>query len=371
MSYLTKINKTYYLRWYDGKKVCPACNGKKIVKGKACRRCRGSGEIYQSHEKALSPDRQTAFEYKAEFDRKFFRKELGLRDTQKTWASFVEEYLTYSKTNKAPGTYGLDRTALAHFTDIVKPALIRDITPQQLEKFKQERLKPIKQSHNKINSPTTVNIDFRSIKSALSKAVQWGYLEKNPAKYVKTIKVPTEKPRFLSNAEINKLLASADMLTQKIIKTLVCTGLRISELINLRWIDVDMKRKEIIIQPHDNFRPKSSQFRRIDIPDKFFSVLCSSKNKTGYVFTDDNSEKLKIRSLEQKFRRLIKKSGVEQCTPHDLRHTYASHLAEKGVDLLAIKELLGHSNITTTMIYAHLTKRHLKDAVNKLDFDFL
>ncbi|OQA89858.1 MAG: Tyrosine recombinase XerC [Elusimicrobia bacterium ADurb.Bin231] len=187
---------------------------------------------------------------------------------------------------------------------------------------------------------------------------------------MKDIKVSKEKPRFLSNEEIKKLLDSADEQMSEIIKTLVHTGLRISELINLRWADVDLTRKEIVIQSHDNFRPKSSHFRHIPLPDKFFTVFCGNgRDKTGYVFTNGNSEKLKIRGLEERFQKVRAKSGIEHFTPHDLRHTYASHLAEAGVDLLTIKELLGHSSITTTMIYAHLTKRHLKDAVNKLNFD--
>ena len=132
----------------------------------------------------------------------------------------------------------------------------------------------------------------------------------------------------------------------------------------------DLERKEIIIHAHDDFRPKSSHLRHIDIPDKFFPVFRKyAVNKTGYVFTNGNSEKLKERWLRKRFQRAMVKAGIEHCTLHDLRHTYASHLAEQGVDLLAIKELLGHSSITTTMIYAHLTKRHLKDAVNKIDFD--
>jgi site-specific recombinase XerD len=73
--------------------------------------------------------------------------------------------------------------------------------------------------------------------------------------------------------------------------------------------------------------------------------------------------------VEKKLQKLTKKAGISNCSPHTLRHTYASHLVMAGGDLVTIKELLGHSSIVTTMIYAHLSKPHIKKVVDKLNYD--
>jgi len=361
MSSLAKLNKKYYLRWYDGKKTCPTCNGKKIIKDKPCKRCRGTGEIYQDHWKPVSPDRQTALEYKAEFDRKFFRKELGLQDTQKTWAEFVEEFLAYSQAKKRPATHTIDKRAIATFTNIIKPYKLTQLSPQQIEQWQQERLKSV--------SPAQANKEFRHLKSALSKAVQWKYLENNPTKYVKQSKIPKNKPRFLDNGEIKTLLTIADDTMKLIIPTFIYTGLRISELINLRWKDVDFRQRQIVIQSHDDFQPKDYEARAIPLHDDLFNILYPIKKENGIIFTNGDSERYSISVVEKKLQKLTQEAGISNCSPHTLRHTYASHLVMAGVDLVTVKELLGHSTITTTMIYSHLSKPHIKKAVDKLNYD--
>ena len=359
MSFLVKRNKKYHLCWYQGKKSCPACKGAKSVAGKACKRCRGTGEISLLHKKSISPDRQSAMEYKAEFDTKFFRKELGLRDNKKTWAAFIEEYLAYSKANKRPRTYAIERQALTNFSNVINPSAINNISSQQIEQWKQERLKNAKS--------TTTNIDFRVLRAALSKAVEWGYLGKNPAKYVKEIKISKHIPRFLDKKEIKQLFSATDGQINLIMRTFIYTGIRLAELINIRWQDVNFKKKEIILQAHDDFQLKDYEVRVIPIHEDLFKELYPIQKQNGLVFTNGGGKGLNRRWLEEKFQQVRKSAGIEYCKIHDLRHTFASHLVMSGVDLVTVKELLGHSSITTTMIYAHLTKHHRREAINKLN----
>lgn len=360
MSSLVKRNKVYHLCWYQGKKTCPLCNGEKVINKKSCKRCRGSGEVPILHKKRLSADRQTALDYKAEFEAKLRRNELGLQDTKKTWMEFVEEFFTYSKAKKRPTTHTIDRYAINTFTNIVKPYKIIQLTPQQIEQWERERLKSV--------SPAQVNKELRHLKSALSKAVQWKYINENPAKYVKQSKIPKNPPKFLSKKEIKKLISAADDKMKLIIKTFIYTGLRISELINLRWQDVDFKRQEITIQTHDNFQPKDYEARTITLHEKLFKLLYPIRQEQGLIFLNEYDEQYADDILEKKFRKLTKKVGITNCTPHTLRHTYASHLVMSGGDLVTIKELLGHSNINTTMIYVHLSKSHKKKVVAKLNY---
>ena len=360
MSFLIKRNKKYHLCWYQGKSTCPACKGLKSIAGKTCKRCRGTGEISLLHKKSISPDRQTALEYKAEFDTKFFRKEIGLRDSSKSWASFVEEYLAYSKANKRPTTHTIDIKVLKEFSAIATPYKFTDITPQKIEQWKQKRLGSV--------SMAQTNKEFRHLKSALSKAFQWKYLDNNPAQYVKQSKIPKNPPRFLDKAEIERILSAASDKMKLIILTFIYTGMRISELINLRWQDINFTRKEITVQSHDNFQPKDYEARVIPLHDNLFKVLEAVKQENGTAFLNDYEEQYTNDILEKKFRKLTKKANITNCTPHTLRHTYASHLIMSGVDLVTVKELLGHSSIVTTMIYAHLSKPHIKIAVRKLNY---
>jgi len=359
MSFLVKRNKKYHLCWYQGKNICPACKGAKSVAGKTCKRCRGAGEISLLHKKSISPDRQSAMEYKAEFDTKFFRKELGLQDNKKTWASFVEEYLAYSKANKRPKTFDLDRQALNHFTNFAKPTTLKNITAAHIEKWKQGRLNEV--------SPSRVNMEFSQIRASLTKAVEWKHIPSNPTSGVKKIKVPQKTPRFLSRDEINKLLGATNGQLNLVIKTFILTGLRLSELLYLRWENINWKRKTITIQTFGEFQPKDHQIRTIPLHNGLFSSLYPIKKENGYVFTNTLGDKLNERRLELKFYKAIKKADIVHCRIHDLRHTFASHLALAGVDLMAIKELLGHSSYSTTLIYAHLTQPHLENAVSKLN----
>jgi len=361
MSFLIKRNKKYHLCWYQGKKTCPVCNGKKVIAGKVCKRCRGSGEIALLHKKSISPDRQTALEYKTEVDRKFFRRELGLTDTKKTWASFVEEYLAYSKANKRPKTHLIDKGALENFSNVIKPNLLRNITPYHIEQWKQERLKKV--------NPTTLKFDLCQLKAAFSKAVEWGYLEKNSAKNVKLIKIPQKAPRFLSKEEIKKLLLVASGQMKNIIQTFLYTGFRLGELINLRWQDIDFKRREILIQAHDDFQPKDYELRVISLHNVLLKELYPIRKTEGYVFKNSVDGKLDASKLRKEFLRILKAAKVNRCTIHDLRHTFASHLVMSGVDLRTVKEVLGHSSITTTMIYSHLSKSQVKKAIDKLSYN--
>lgn len=359
MSFLIKRNKVYHLCWYQGKKTCHTCDGKKNVAGKSCTRCRGAGEVSILHKKRLSADRQTALDYKAEFESKLRRNELGLQDTKKTWPSFVEEYLAYSKANKRPRTLDLDRQALNSFTNFTKPATMRNVTPVCIEKWKQERLKNV--------SPSRVNIEFSQIKASLTKAVEWEYLDKNPAANINRIKVAQKTPRFLSKEEIKKLLDAVNGQMNLIIQTFILTGFRLSELTNLRWENINWKRKTLTVQAVDDFQPKDHQIRTIPLHDELFKILYPVKKENGYVFINILGNKVSGRKLEAKFQQSIKKAGIDYCRIHDLRHTFASHLVMTGVDLLNVKELLGHSSYSTTLIYAHLTKHHLENAMSKLD----
>lgn len=333
MAWLQKRGNMWYLYWREGKR---------------------------RRKKRLSTDKQAAIGYKAEFEKANYLGELSLPNRLKTWNDFKVEYLKYSDTNKSDATLKIDRNALAHFTRIVKPASLVCIVPSDIENYKTSRV-------NEQVKPVTVNIEFRAIKAAFNKAVQWKYLKENPAKTVKSLTVQ-RKIRFLTDYEAEQLLDACDDHIRPVILTFLYTGMRLGELLNLTWREVNFKNQEISIRANDKWNTKNNRERVIPLHPNIAKVLKTITVKTGSIFKTMSGNKLDQTTLEEKFRAAVKRAKIEHCRIHDLRHTFASHLAQKGVDLYRISKLLGHTSIKTTEIYAHLVKSDLVNSVALLNF---
>lgn len=137
------------------------------------------------------------------------------------------------------------------------------------------------------------------------------------------------------------------------------TGLRLSELLYLDWEDIVNGR--IKICEKENWKPKDYEEREIPMHDKLVELITPIKKDKGRIF------KMSKKKLEKLFYNAVRESGIDYCRIHDLRHTFASHLVMSNVNLVTVKELLGHADIETTMIYVHLSKSYLDDSVKKLE----
>lgn len=230
-----------------------------------------------------------------------------------------------------------------------------------MEKYKTERLKSVKK--------ITINRDLITIKAMLNKAVEWGYLDRSPAERIKLFKIRKDpRPRFLDKAEIKKLLRSCTKGLFPFVYTALNTGMRKSELIYLRWQDIGLDNREITVCSRQNWQSKSGKSRTIGINDNLFKFLKKYKHqKSEYVFCTKDGNLL-VNNLNRRLRNATKRAGLSDICIHTLRHTFASHLIMAGVPLVTVSKLLGHAEIKTTMIYAHLSPQHLKDAVNQLSF---
>lgn len=141
----------------------------------------------------------------------------------------------------------------------------------------------------------------------------------------------------------------------------IYTGGRRSEVLNLTWQDIT---DEYII-----FRnTKNKKERKVPIPDPLKKIIKQMRGdkkitKIGRIFPDYDKD-----YVSRKFKKYFKKAGFPEIRLHDLRHTYASLLIMNGVDIYTVRELLGHSGISVTQIYAQLNDTHLKNAIKKIDF---
>ncbi|MDR3275424.1 MAG: tyrosine-type recombinase/integrase [Endomicrobium sp.] len=282
-----------------------------------------------------------------------------------TASAFINEYFNYSKTNKRAATSCQNKILINKFLGFCTEnniKFLKDITIKCLEDYKTVRM-------STGIMPSTINQDLRVIKAMLQKAVEWKYLGSNICKSVKFFKLQVRPPRFLSDLEIKALLSATTEIYKNMAVIGLYTGFRISEVYNLQWKDINFESNAVSVTPKHNFTPKDNEFRSIPLNIKLKNFLLSIKpkgcNGTDYVI----AERVYIGFVFKKFKKIFQKElKLQNVTFHTLRHTFASHLVIKGISLFTISKLLGHSSIKTTMIYAHLSKEHLKSSVDMLDF---
>ena len=240
---------------------------------------------------------------------------------------------------------------------------INRISGIQIERYKAKKIK-------KGISNKTINNHLTVLSKCLRTAEEWLDLEKIPK--IKKLKVPPQRFDFLSREEGQLLLKHATGVWHDMILTALKTGLRLGELRGLKWGDIDLEKRTLRVRRsayrHDCFvSPKSNKERTVPISTELYRVLAGRENKQGFVFSARRGVHLKNMDCYRNLRRTCKRAGIRRIGWHVLRHTFASHLVEAGAHLRAVQELLGHSNIQTTMRYAHLSPSALSDAVELLD----
>lgn len=267
----------------------------------------------------------------------------------------LNEYLEFSSTHKTKGTMEWYELKLQKFINHVPGSTLKSITRQVVEGYLTAQIKEGKREL------VTVNGTLRAIKAFLNWCVQRHYLPSHPAKDIKKFKLPENPPRFLSIEEIHNLLTTAkESGAYPLIAMAVYTGLRKGELLNLEWQDIEFHKNLIKIVNKPGFTTKSKRFRIVPMVPALHRILAPYKKDSGYCFSKVNLDKI--------LRKIFEDAELKGCGLHTLRHTFASQLVMKGVDLVTVKELLGHADIATTMIYSHLSKEHIEQAINKLDF---
>lgn len=232
---------------------------------------------------------------------------------------------------------------------------LHEVTVPEIERMKAQRLKEV--------SPATVNRELAGLKCLFNRAKAWGkFYGENPVKEVKFLKETNHLLRYLDAEEITQLLEVAKKPIKGIIITALNTGMRRGEILNLKWVDIDFHQKIIHL-----LKTKSGKKREIPINKILSDTLVGIRKnpRSSYVFCKKNGEPYKdIRTI---FLTALKHAGItKKCRFHDLRHTFASHLVMSGIDLNTVRELLGHADLKTTLIYAHLSRDHKKRAVEVL-----
>jgi integrase len=204
----------------------------------------------------------------------------------------------------------------------------------------------------------------------LTIAVEWEVIERAPA--VKWLDVPEPEFDFLTFDEAERLIAGADDGWRAMITVALRTGLRQGELLALRWEDVDLVAGRLMVRRAVARgvigTPKSGKSREVPLSKAAIQALKGHRHLRGeLVFCDPDGKMLAPSACVWPLWRACKRAGIRRIRWHALRHTFASHLAMRGVPLKAIQELLGHATMDMTMRYAHLVPVVHQQAVAVLD----
>lgn len=179
------------------------------------------------------------------------------------------------------------------------------------------------------------------------------------------VKPEKKLPVVLSKIEIDKMITSTKNVNHRTIILMgYGTGMRVSEICNLKWNCIDFLRNIIHIK-----RAKGKKDRIVMLSPKIKKALkVLSEEMEGYVFITTRGSKYNIRTIEKIVENASKKARIKKkVTPHTLRHSFATHLLERGIDIRYIQELLGHSDVSTTLIYTKVSNKDLSNIKSPLD----
>lgn len=301
----------------------------------------------------------------ADIEVKIAKHRAGFATLDKKLSDYIPQFLSYIEAHSKPLTTTRYRQITKHlsvFLDTLEdpPIKLSQISPAIIEEYKLHRLNLVK--------PQTVNTEIILLHHFFRYAVEMEFIGINPTQNIKKIKNPKRKaPRFLSREEITKILSQASPRLKDIVPFLLNTGLRWGELQFLEWSDVDWREKRINIRIKEEWSPKGGE-RKVPINEAAIHILRDLPRRSRWVFTTKTGKQVRQQGTWTAFKLACRKVGIEDATLHTLRHTFASHLVMAGVDLATISKLLGHKDISTTMIYSHLSPDHLRQAVKRLEF---
>ncbi|MCR4288671.1 MAG: tyrosine recombinase XerC [Candidatus Scalindua sp.] len=229
-------------------------------------------------------------------------------------------------------------------------------------------------------SKATIARKLASIRSFFKFLIREGELVANPFEILRTPKQDKKLPHFLSISEVDVLLKTPDcsnvmgLRDMAIMETLYSTGIRVSELVGLDEGNIDFFAGMIKVQgkgKKERLVPIGSHAIKaikeyLDSKSKSKKKEENNVSRSAPLFLNKFGARLTARSVARSLDKYLKMSGVNLLTsPHTFRHSFATHLLDKGADLRSVQEMLGHSSLSTTQIYTHITTERLKSVYDK------
>ena len=292
----------------------------------------------------------------------------------KTLGDLLDKYIKeHSAPNKAPGTANNDICMVKDMKEFFGDTRLKDVTPSLISAYRAK-------CREKGLAAASLNHRRTLLHQAFKLAVrEWEWCQTNPVEKVSREKVRNERGRWLTVNEEKKLIEKCVLhptlkenktepryWLQEIVVFALSTGMRQDEILSLEWPDVDLFRKTVTV-----VRSKNGEKRTIPLNQKAFELLKEKAKvrhiRSSYVFASEAGTKILRRNLLRAFYNVVERAKIEDFRFHDLRHTFATRLAQAGVDLYKIAKLLGHKDIKMTQRYSHHYPESLRDGVEVLD----
>ncbi len=281
--------------------------------------------------------------------------------------SLLSDFLDYIDVEKglSGNTVSAYRRDISGFIDFIPDEVIENISRMHISSY-------IMHLREEGISPSSISRKISALKSFFRWACANEVISSNPISSIEPAKLPKHLPKVLSVNDIQNLMHRNLSITERVVVELLYScGLRVSELSALKLHDINMKSKNILCFG------KGSKERLIPFGEYAFNTVKEYLNERESLVIKYklNSDRLLITDTgrlmtRQDIYRIIHRLGEtlhKDISPHTLRHTFATHLLENGADLRVVQELLGHSDVATTQLYTHISKKRLKEIYFKVN----
>ena len=283
----------------------------------------------------------------------------------------IDKYIEYLKIIKKYS----NKTSESYYNDLIEYNEFLGNNFTTITKVDKDTVnKYLKYLYERELNKNSISRKLSSIRGLYNYLVREELIEENPFDSVSNPKKEIYLPKFLTEKEIEKIFevcTDIDEINQRdtlIIELLYATGLRVSELVNIKIKDLNIKEKTIKVVGKGNkerivlYNNHTKEALRKYLDDGYNTL---NKKNSEYLILNKNGNKLSDRYIRNIINKLVRKANLNiKVSPHTIRHTFATDMLEEGADLVTVKELHGHESLNTTSIYTHVTNEQIKKTYN-------
>lgn len=285
-----------------------------------------------------------------------------LEEQERTVKEMLERYTK----ERALGTNAVgirrDRSVLKHLLPVFGSMVLAQVTPKSIAAYRTQR--QVEKA-----KPSTIVKELGLFKAAFNVAIrEWEWCRDNPVQRVSMGRVNNARVRYVDDATFERICFACPAWLKPIVVVARYTGMRRENLVTLMWSQVDLTRRFVVLE-----HTKNGDRLGLPLCEPVLRVLEELRRKRGLgqrVFMSADREPVTGDAIGMAFKRACSQAGVTDFRFHDLRHTFASALVQRGVDLYRVQRLLGHRDGRMTQRYAHLAPENLRDAVEVFNGDY-